>query len=527
MDESDDSTAAASADELRGSVGAGSLASLLAWRAQERPGHRFLYVEDESSWTFGELAASARALAARLAAVGVPPGGRVLVRVGNDERFLPSLVAGWLARSAAVPMHPAVPAAEVARVVGSMGISAVVCDPGDPAVTLGLSVPVISLDRLEHEAQTAPGPLLAPPGVDGAEPALVLLTSGSTGAPKGVVLTHDNAWSNLRATVSAFRSDTGPSPLPVTRKPPNLIANPLSHTAGVVRLLFALYVGRDVVLLRKFDGALAKRLVDAFGIDNLTLNPAMLRMLLDEVPPGEGLGAVRYVSSGTAPLPPALREQFESRFGVPVLQAYGQTEAFGGIAIENVRDVLAGRRKPDSVGKPLPGVQLRLVDPQGRDVRAGESGEIWVRSRSATAGYLGASQADPRDEQGWLRTGDIGCLDEEGYLYVTGRIKNIIICGGFNITPEEVEAALEQDPRITEAVVVGIPDERLGEIPVAIVESEARAPDLLAAVAPRLASYKRPRKLFRVDTLPRVPNGKIDRTAAAELVTVLSAGQPA
>jgi long-chain acyl-CoA synthetase len=342
-----------------------------------------------------------------------------------------------------------------------------------------------------------------------------------------VVLTHDNAWSNLRATVSAFRSDTGPSPLPDARKPPNLIANPLSHTAGVVRLLFALYVGRDVVLLRKFDGALAKRLVDAFGINNLTLNPAMLRMLLDQVPPGENLGAVRYVSSGTAPLPPALREQFESRFGVPVLQAYGQTEAFGGIAIENVRDVLAGRRRPNSVGKPLPGVQLRLVDPQGSDVPAGESGEIWVRSRSATVGYLGAGQPDPHDGHGWLRTGDIGRLDEDGYLYVTGRIKNIIICGGFNITPEEVEAALEQDSRITEAVVIGAPDERLGEIPVAVVESQAPAPELLAAVAPRLAAYKRPRKLYCVDALPRVPNGKIDRTAVAKMVDTLGAEQPA
>jgi long-chain acyl-CoA synthetase len=346
----------------------------------------------------------------------------------------------------------------------------------------------------------------------------VLLTSGSTGTPKGVLLTHDNAWSNLRATVSAFRSDVRPSPLPAEPKPPNLIANPLSHTAGIVRLLFALYVGRDIVLLRKFSGAMTKRLVDQHGIDQLTLNPAMLRMLLDETEPGDKLGHVRYVSSGTAPLTPALREQFEQRFGVPVLQAYGQTEAFGGIAIESVKDVLAGRRRPGSVGKPLPGVELRLVTADGAPAPTGESGEIWVRSQSAMAGYLTSVDSAAVPSGDWLRTGDLGRLDADGYLYITGRLKNIIICGGFNITPEEVQAALEDDDRVVEAVVVSWPDERLGEIPVAVVESEAEPADILATVAPRLTAYKRPRRLFRVSALPRVPNGKVDRRAVDALV---------
>src|SRR5207248_3236508 len=141
-------------------------------------------------------------------------------------------------------------------------------------------------------------------------------TSGSTGEPKGVVLSHAAVWANLAATVSAFRSDTRPTAIPAEAKPPNLIANPLSHTAGIVRLLFALYVGRSVVLLRKFDARAAHAAVLRHGIDHLTLNPAMLRMLLDALDPGEGLGQVRYVSSGTAPLPPALREEFEARFGV-------------------------------------------------------------------------------------------------------------------------------------------------------------------------------------------------------------------
>jgi long-chain acyl-CoA synthetase len=502
-------------------AGSGSLARLLAWRALERPDHGFLFVEDEPPFTFGELSRAAAELDARLADAGVGRGDRVLIRVGNDERFLPALAAAWLREGAALPMHPAAPADEVARVVAGLGASAVVCDPDDAVVGIGLPVPVLPVARLTRGAPAEPVALPVP-DVPGSDVALVLLTSGSTGAPKGVLLTHDNAWANLRATVSAFRSDTGPSPLPDSPKPPNLIANPLSHTAGVVRLLFALYVGRSVVLLRKFSGALTRRLVEQHGIDNLTLNPAMLRMLLDETGPGDTLGRVRYVSSGTAPLTPALREAFEERFGVPVLQAYGQTEAFGGIAIESVKDVLSGNRRPGSVGRPLPGVELRLVGPDGQDVAAGESGEIWVRSKSTMKGYVtGADAAAPAAGDEWLRSGDLGRLDDDGYLYLTGRLKNIIICGGFNITPEEVESVLEDDERIVEAVVISWPDERLGEIPVAVVESTADPAELMAAAAPKLTAYKRPRKVFGVAALPRVPNGKVDRRAVAALVTEL------
>jgi long-chain acyl-CoA synthetase len=351
-----------------------------------------------------------------------------------------------------------------------------------------------------------------------------MLTSGSTGKPKGVVLTHGNAWATLRATVSGFRSDTGPSALGAKDKPPNMIANPLSHTGGIVRLLFALYVGRSVALLKKFDGLVAKRLIDRHGIDHLTISPTMMRLLIDQLAPGEDLGRVRYVSSGTAPLPDALRSEFESRFGIPVLQAYGQTEAFGGITMESVKDVIAGRRRATSVGKPLPGVELRIVGPAGDEVANGEPGEIVVRTRAATRGYLGAGSVSPVDAEGWLRTGDQGRVDADGYLYITGRIKNILICGGFNIVPEEVEAALAEDQSVRDSAVVGVPDARLGEIPVALVETDTSAEQVGERVAPRLVAYKRPRKVFVVNALPRVASGKVDRPAATRLALSLCNG---
>jgi long-chain acyl-CoA synthetase len=282
------------------------------------------------------------------------------------------------------------------------------------------------------------------------------------------------------------------------------------------------------VLLRKFDPALAVRAVLQHRINNLTINPSMMKMLLDGLPAGQDLGPVRYVSSGTAPLAPALREAFEARFSVPVLQSYGQTELSGAIAIENVRDVLAGNRRPGSVGKPLHGMDVRILGSEGGELPAGEDGEITVRSQAATVGYLGDAGAPAVDPGGWLRTGDIGHLDEEGYLYITGRLRSLIICGGFNVIPEEVEAAIIDGTEVTDAAVVGLPDPRLGEVPVAIVEPIADVDAVMARARDRLVPYKRPRFVFSVGALPRLPIGKVDKPAVSRLADELvrRAGAP-
>jgi long-chain acyl-CoA synthetase len=478
----------------------GSLSKLLWWRAAERPDFPLTFVEEEGPWTVGSIAAAATQISRHLP----DRPGRVIVRLGNDERFLAALTAVWLQGGSAVVVHPAAPGADVDQIVRSMGVGALIQGVESQAPTG--SVPTLVVPRLPRDAATTDEPHSVP-AVDDGDEALVLLTSGSTGEPKGVLLTHGSGWSNLAATVSAFRSDTRPTPISSDGKPPNLIANPVSHTAGVVRILFALYVGRPFVLLRKFVPLACHRAITRHRIDNLTINPTMIRMLLDALPVGADLGSVRYVSSGTAPLTTSLREEFEVRFGVPVLQAYGQTEAFGGVAVEPVKDVLAGRRRPDSVGKALPGVEIRI----------GADEEILVRTPSVTAGYLGG-EVSPVDRDGWLHTGDTGRLDDDGYLYVTGRLKNIIICGGFNIVPEEVEAAIAVDEAVRDVAVLGVPDDRLGEVPVAVAEASDQAEAILARVAGRLAPYKRPRRLLIVDALPRVPNGKVDRPALARVL---------
>jgi long-chain acyl-CoA synthetase len=381
----------------------GSALRLLTCRAEELPSHPFLWVEERGPWTLGSLAASAARVAASLVAGGVGARNRVLLLIGNDAIVLPALAATWSVGGVAVVMHPAAPAAEVQGVTDAFDVKAILS--------------AADVDEPKLDAWNGPPVTLGVADVTPESDALVLLTSGSTGQPKGVALSHGAVWANLAATVSAFRSDPRPTPIAAEPKAPNLIANPLSHTAGIVRLLFALYVGRSIVLLRKFDARATHSAVHRHGIDHLTLNPAMLRMLLDELGPGEDLGRVRYSSSGTAPLPPALREEFEARFGVPVLQAYGQTEAFGAVAVENVRDVLAGHRRPGSVGRPLHGVDVRIQREDGGDAEVDEDGEIVVRTGSATRGYLGTGDAaSPVDRDGWLHTGDLGHLDADGYL---------------------------------------------------------------------------------------------------------------
>lgn len=495
----------------------GNIAHLLVVRATEDPAAGFVYADREGPWTYADVAEAARELAAQLRDQGVLPGQRVVVRIGNDERFPVAAYAVWSIGAVVLPMHPRVPVHDARAIRDVLGPVAVVGDAEDPLAAETIA-PFLAVDRFPAGRLEA-----ADLEVTDRRPedeALVLLTSGSTGTPKGVPLTHGNAWANLRSTASAFSGRTDRFPVAPPDRSPNLVANPVSHTAGILRVLFASYVGRRIVLVAKFNVPLVLDLLERHGIDNLTINPSMIRMLLEEAPPERGLAAVKYVSSGTAPLPGALRERFEARFGVPILQAYGQTEAFGGIAVESVRDVLAGKRRPDSVGKPLHGVQVRIQGPTG-PLPTGSEGEIQVRSGSMSHRYAGGADDATVTEDGWLRTGDLGRLDEENYLYVTGRLKNIIIAGGFNVYPEELEAALESHEAVREAVVLGVPDERLGEVPVALVElrdGTATPESLLAYVADRLVPYKRPRGLHVVESLPRVANGKPDRTRCRELL---------
>jgi acyl-CoA synthetase (AMP-forming)/AMP-acid ligase II len=287
-----------------------------------------------------------------------------------------------------------------------------------------------------------------------------------------------------------------------------------------------MWIGRPAVIVPKFSVGAVRALLARFDMDSLQLTPTMIHMLATSDEPLE-LGKVKYVTSGTAPLSIDTRERFEARYGVPVMQAYGMTEV-GAVAQERYEDVVAGRRGPGSVGRISKDVEvkIRALDAStDRDRPTGE-GEILVRTPEASEEFIGGEPV-PVDAEGWFATGDVGRLDD-GILYITGRVQEKIIVGGFNVYPAEVEDAARRSPLVHDAVVVGLPDERLGEQPVAGIVW-AGAPDedaLLATLRADLAHYKVPRALFAIDAVPLTPRDKVDRRQALELARSRMAATP-
>ncbi|MGH9036527.1 MAG: AMP-binding protein, partial [Acidimicrobiia bacterium] len=323
------------------------------------------------------------------------------------------------------------------------------------------------------------------------DPALLGYTSGTTGAPKGAVLSHANLLATTEAVRLAWRWDAGDR---------LVLALPLFHLHGLgVGLHGTLLAGASVVLLPRFD---TDAVLDAARDHEATLFfgvPTMYSRLAASARLGE-LARLRLCVSGSAPLPPAVFERVAEGSGQEPLERYGMTET--GMNVSNPYD---GERRPGTVGVPLPGVQLRL----------GTGGEILLRGPNVFSGYWRDPAAtDDAFEDGWFRTGDIGDLDDEGYLRIVGRARELIITGGLNVYPREVEDVLLTHPAVAEVAVAGVADEEWGEVVTAWVVPAGEAPDaqeLLAHAAQELAAYKCPRAVHFVDALPRNALGKLLR----------------
>ena len=282
---------------------------------------------------------------------------------------------------------------------------------------------------------------------------------------------------------------------------------------GFSRIGFRMWIGRPTLIVPRFTVAAVRALLARFDMDALQLTPTMIHMLATTDLPLD-LQGVKYVTSGTAPLSIDTRERFEERYGVPVMQAYGMSEV-GAVAQERYDDVVAGRRGPGSVGRIAAGVEVKIRHLD--DDRPAGEGEILVRTDEATSEFIGGERV-PVDEDGWFATGDVGRMHDD-ILYITGRVQEKIIVGGFNVYPAEVEDVARRSALVSDAVVVGLPDERLGEIPVAgIVWTGARDDAaLLEEMRGELAHYKVPRALFSLERVPLTPRDKVDRKLAAEI----------
>lgn len=502
-----------------------SLAEIALLRARRDLATPFVLTIDEDEphdvlvLSYGEVGARAAALARALADAGMAPGETIGCYLPNAPAWVVASLAVWRNGGVVAAAGTLLPGAEAARLFELAEVRRVVTVTGAP--DLGTEHHVLRVDEAGRlvgahdlgygDAGWQDAQVALPAAADRA---VAIFTSGTTGRPKGITHTHGDLVAAARRVAAAYARDSGYRPDPAPKQlAPGVVFNPFGHMAGYSRLAFRMWIGRPTVIVPRFTVAATRALLARFEMDSLQLTPAMIHMLATTEETLD-LGAVKYVTSGTAPLATATRERFEARYGVPVMQAYGMTE-LGAVAQERYEDVVAGRRGPGSVGRIAAGVEVRIrhVD----DDRPPGEGEILVRTDEASRDFIGGEPV-PVDAEGWFATGDVGRIDD-GILYITGRLQEKMIVGGFNVYPAEVEDAARRSGLVRDAVVVALRDDRLGEVPVAGIVW-AGAPDdaaLLEELRADLAHYKVPRGLFHLDAVPLTPREKIDRARATEL----------
>lgn len=492
-----------------------------AARSGERPALTF----EGRTWTFAEVEDEAGRLASALRTRGIRQGDRVVYVGENHPALLLTLLAAGRIGAILVPVSFRLAGAELEYILTDSGAVAVVADPpraevvdavmanldGGPSrvglrARIGVDEAVTGwdlFDDLVREAEPLPAPAL----VNNDNPALILYTSGTTGHPKGAVLTHTNLWWNDESLFSIFHT---------TAEDTTLAVAPLFHIAGLnVTLAMTWKRGGRVVVLRRFTPASFLHTIAAERVDTLLAVPAMFLATMRAPEFAEAdLSSLRLCLCGGAPVPPQVITTFGER-GVTVVPAYGLTECAPCVAVLAPE---AASEKPASVGKPPLYMDVKLMSNGKEQLGPGAEGEIWARGANITPGYWNnpAATAEAIDEAGWLRTGDVGRRDADGYYYVVDRIKDVVITGGENVYPAEVEHVLLDHPGVAEAAVIGIPDEAWGEaVTAVIVPAGDTAPDVegLRAVATgRIARFKMPRHVRVVEALPRNAQGKVLKT---------------
>ncbi|MET8426722.1 AMP-binding protein [Nocardia sp. NPDC004860] len=466
------------------------IAELPDARADSAPAAPSL-ADDATALSNTEFRARVRVAASALHRAGVRGGDVVAVVLPNRVELVVALFAAWRLGAAVTPVNPGLAGDEIRYQIEDSGATVVVGESGGVGVTLDVA-------RLAHPA----GPVAAAPG-DG--PALIIYTSGTTGRPKGVVLDHANLAAMCTMIIEALGLDETDH---------SLLVLPLFHVNGiVVSVLSPLLAGGRTTLAGKFSATRFLGTVERVRPTYFSAVPAIYAMLVAQPETHRpDLSSLRRAICGAAPMPAELIARFEERFGVPIVEGYGLSEG----TCASTLNPVAGPRKPGTVGLPLPGQTVAIMDPEGNLLGAGESGEVVVRGPNVMRGYLGNPEATAQTVvNGWLHTGDVGRFDEDGYLILVDRIKDMIIRGGENLYPKEIENALYRHPAVHEAAVVGVPDPVLGEVPVAHVvavpEAVVSAEELTEHCRGVLAPFKVPAAIVLTAELPRNPVGKIDK----------------
>ncbi|MBV8221084.1 MAG: AMP-binding protein, partial [Solirubrobacterales bacterium] len=473
----------------------------------------------EGRWhNSGELFERSGRLAGGLIELGIEPGERVAVCMANCPEVTLSYQALWRAGAVVTPAMFLLSPEDLRHVIAHSEASAVITTPEfldkvreataglehvRHVITTGSAGDrVIAFGALE---KSDPAPIV-PRGDD--DLAVLLYTGGTTGRAKGVMISH--------ASLN-FTGDAVQRAAHVDGMNRSLMTLPLAHAYGILITIAALHAPERpvTVLLRWFDPGTFLSMVQEHRVQSAPLVPSMIQMLLAQPLEDFDLSSLRYLGSGAAPLAPEPVDELARRVPwVSIRQGYGLSETAALVSTNP-----AGREKPGSVGLPIPGAEVRILDQSGRALRPGEAGEVCVRSPAVMQGYWRAPEAtNEAIRDGWLHTGDIGYLDDEGYLFIVDRKKDLIIVGGFNVYPRDVEDALLEHPSVAAAGVVGRPDARRGEEVVAFVSLNASgagvsADALVAWARERIGGYKYPREIHIVDAIPLTAVGKLDRKA--------------
>ena len=472
--------------------------------------------------TYGALRDQVAHLRGGLSALGVGSGDRVVLLCSNGRYFVDLYLALLGIGAVTVPLNPSSPSPEIEREVAEVGASVVVVEPSASAAWAGVNrasvpsvqhvvatevregAPVVGADMsFQRLLDAAPLPVVevAPDHL-----AVLMFTSGTAGSPRAAMLSHGNLLANLQQSNTAIDS----------MRDTDVVYGvlPLFHIFGLnVMLGLALQAGATIVLVQRFDPSTALDTIAERGVTVIPGAPPLwLAFSHFDDAPADAFRNVRLALTGAAKMSEEAMRRLHDKFGVVLLEGYGLTEA------SPVVTSSAGvAQRVGSVGRVLEGVQVRLVDDEGDDALRGDPGEVWVKGPNVFQGYYHDAEATAAvlTADGWLRTGDVAVSDDDGYLYLVDRAKDLIIVSGFNVYPAEVEAVLAEHPCVAEVGVVGVPHPHTGEAVKAYVvlrpESAAHEDTLVSWCLDRLARYKCPGKILFVDELPRNATGKVVR----------------
>ena len=488
-----------------------NLASNLTTTAADHPDQDALRVSGQGV-TYAQLHGMAARVAGSLRASGIEPGDRVAVILPNVPAFPVVYWGILLAGGIVVPMNPLLKSAEISFFFRDSGAElAFVWPDFVPEATKGAEGagtrivecgPMGPVDGVLDAGE----PLAEPIPREDDDTAIILYTSGTTGRPKGAELTHRNVHLNASRSASVIQEIT----------PDDVVMGclPLFHVFGlVVGLNAATIAGASLALIPRFDPAAAIEVIEKERVTIMQGVPTMYAAILNH-PMSDGMDAssLRTCVSGGSAMPLEVMRSFEDKFGCIILEGYGLSET-SPVASFNMPD---RERKPGTIGVAIPGCEMKCVDLDGNEVPVGEVGEIAIRGDNVMKGYWGNPEATAEAiPDGWFRTGDLATMDDEGYFTIVDRKKDMILRGGMNVYPREVEEVIYTHPDVVEVAVVPLPDELLGEqvgAAVALREGATATPeDIIEYTKERIAAYKYPRKVWVVPELPKGPTGKILR----------------